>query len=224
MYLQQRLDPDERTRLHALLRSARPNGPFSEGLAHLHGFLTSVLSGPLVTPSEWLLVVLGPDDDGHGWETMEEAEDGMNLLMRFYNEVAIEFQKPDGAFADVFHAFVTHADVSAWCQGYILGILMREKAWKEATNDPAMQPSLDPIVDLAKPETAGLDPVADPKTFRAMAARLPQCALDIHAWWRPRLVSASENSGLSRADRRKRPTQTRAQVARPGGEKRKRRR
>ena len=93
MDLARQLDPDERTRLYALLRSVNPHGPFSESLAQLHGFFSSVVSGPLVQPSEWLPIVLGPDDDEHGWESMEQAKDGLNLLMRFYNQVAIEFQR-----------------------------------------------------------------------------------------------------------------------------------
>lgn len=224
MDLARQLDPDERTRLYALLRSVNPHGPFSESLAQLHGFFSSVVSGPLVQPSEWLPIVLGPDDDEHGWESMEQAKDGLNLLMRFYNQVAIEFQKPDGAFTEVFHAFVTPKDVTAWCEGYILGILMREQEWREATNDPAIRPSFDPIVDLAKPDVAGLDAVSDPKTFRTMAARLPQCAVDIRAWWLPRNLGAMESRFSVQPNRRERRSKVRNQATKPRERKRKPRR
>lgn len=223
MDLDRRLASDERARLHALLRSANPDGPFSQSLAHLHGFFTSVVSGPLIRPPEWLEVVLGPDDDEHGWETLEQAQDGFNLLMRFYNEVVAELHRPEGAFADVFHAFVTPKDVTAWCEGYILGILMREMDWREATNDPAMRPSFDPIVDLSRPETAGLDPVADLKTFCAMAARLPQCALDIRAWWRPRTIAALQSTFSAQTDEHERSRKSNARVGKPREQKLKRR-
>ncbi len=44
-----------------------PDGLLAATITRLHGFLTSVVSGPMVVPSEWMPVVFGSSDD-RAWE------------------------------------------------------------------------------------------------------------------------------------------------------------
>ncbi len=64
-----------------------PDGLLAATITRLRGFLTSVVSGQLVVPSEWMPVVFGGSDD-RAWEAMDQARDAMSLVMSLYNEVS----------------------------------------------------------------------------------------------------------------------------------------
>ncbi len=84
--LQARLSGKERDDLERILEARRQGVPVASSLTTVHGFLTSVVSGPMVLPSEWLAVVCG---DG-AWDSMDQARLANTLLLRFHNEIAGE--------------------------------------------------------------------------------------------------------------------------------------
>jgi yecA family protein len=100
--LKRRLTKKERGELEALMRVRDPQcaGAMECSIARLHGFLTNVVSGPMVVPSEWIPVVFGDDEDSR-WETMDQARHAIGLLMRFYNEIASDLG-PDGRRYGIF--------------------------------------------------------------------------------------------------------------------------
>jgi yecA family protein len=178
----------ERELLMAAVKLRHPEGPLSTSIEGLHGFFCSVVSGPLIRPTEWMDVLFGLSDEQRGWDSIGQVRDVIDLLMRFYNEVVGEFET--GAFsltilktADGARP-LSPAAVQEWCEGYIFGILLRELDWREATADPAIRPSLDPIVELADPRRAGMDPLELPDAYAHLVRRLPESVRNIHAWWR----------------------------------------
>jgi len=62
-----RLSAKQRDELEALMDARNPDGLLAATITRLHGFLTSVVSGPMVVPSEWMPVVFGSSDD-RAWE------------------------------------------------------------------------------------------------------------------------------------------------------------
>jgi hypothetical protein len=75
MDLKRRLTKKERDEFEALMEVRDPlfTGPMQGSITRVHGFLTSIASGPMVMPSEWIPVVFGLDEDS-AWETMEQAQ------------------------------------------------------------------------------------------------------------------------------------------------------
>ena len=80
----------EREELSAYFASASASDECMT-ISMLHGFLSAVLSGPMVMPSEWLPQVWGEEEP----RFESEAHMGriMGLLMRFYNGTAAELAR-----------------------------------------------------------------------------------------------------------------------------------
>ncbi len=169
-----------------------PDGPIAGTSTRLHGFLTSIVSGPMVAPSELMPFVFGSADD-HAWETMDQARRGMSLVMRFYNEVAADLSSDRRRYSILIDRVGDPPDTAEfaddWCKGYLFGISLRQSEWKEAMDDPQLSRSFLPILAIASPERVGVDPL-DREQYEAMVDMLPECALEIAAWWRGKLAGS----------------------------------
>jgi uncharacterized protein len=196
MELKRRLTKKERDEFEALMEERDPHfaGPMQGSISRVHGFLTSVVSGPMVAPSEWIPVVFGDDED-HPWETMEQAQRAMSLLMRLYNEIASDLMPGGRRFGIVIDRLGDRPDTldlaDDWCVGYTLGFLLREAEWKEAMEAPELQRAFLPILFMAhakKPPE--IDPIENPDAYAAMLDDLPNCAETIHEWWRKKFVAS----------------------------------
>lgn len=196
MDLKRRLSKKERDELEVLMevRDSYFAGPMQGSITRLHGFLTSVISGPMVMPSEWIPVVLG-DDESPAWKTMEQAQRAMSLLMRFYNEIASDLHPAGRRYSILIDRLGDRPDTldlaDDWCKGYTLGFALREDEWKEAMEAPELQEAFLPVLLMAHPKKAHeLDPMENPETYAAMLDALPHCAAEIYEWWRKRLVAS----------------------------------
>jgi uncharacterized protein len=191
------LTAKERAELESLMAVRDPDctGPMEWLITRVHGFLTSVLSGPMILPSEWLPLVFG-DDEEHPWETMEQAQRATNLLMRFYNEtadaLATDGRRPT-VMIDRFGEPPDTIDLADdWCIGYMLGVALREDEWSEALEAPDLEEAFFSILLIADPEKPpDLDPEQNPKQYAEMIALLPWAVQDIHEWWKRKLAHAS---------------------------------
>jgi uncharacterized protein len=196
MELKRRLTKKERDELEALMELRDPHfaGPMQGSITCVHGFLTSVVSGPMVTPSEWIPVVFG-DDESAAWETIEQAQRAMNLLMGFYNEIGADLRPGGRRFSILIDRLGDKPDTldlaDDWCRGYTLGFALREDEWKDAMAVPELQEAFIPILLLAHPEKAPeLDPVKNPEQYAAAINMLPDCAVKIYEWWRKTFVAS----------------------------------
>ena len=205
MDLKRRLTKEERDELESLMDVRDPTfaGPMQGSVTRVHGFLTSVVSGPIIVPSEWIPVIFWDEGD-HGWESMKQAQRAMNLVMRFYNEIASDLGPGARRYSILIDRCGDRLDTLDlaidWCRGYMLGIAMREDEWKEPMESADLQEAFLPILAGAHPmEFPDIDPVKNPETYQAMLDDLPDCAVKIHEWWRKKFVaSLPTKSGTAR--------------------------
>lgn len=175
------------------LRDPAFEGPLKASVTALHGFLTCVVSGPLVLPSRWIPAVFR-NGESEGWETIRQAKRAMTLLMRFYNEVVTDLTEQYGAFSIMLVRIGTAPDVvdlaDDWCSGYLAGIALREEEWQQALAARELDQAFASIISLAHPELGnGPDPFSEPDDYSVAMQALPQAAIDIYDWWRtPRSV------------------------------------
>jgi len=187
--LSKALSARERDELESLMESRSPDGAMGASITRLHGFLTNIVSGPPVRPSEWIPQVFdGPDE--RAWETIEQARGAMGLLMRFYNEVVANLRREDDRFAVMIDRIGEGADaldlVDDWARGYVHGIALRRNEWKVALDDEELSPCFDPIYTLADFGDRCPDPIDEPKAYQGLVHQVPDCVVEIYEWWRDR--------------------------------------
>jgi yecA family protein len=193
-----RLSRTERDELTALLESHNPDGPLAGSITALHGFCSAVVSGPMVMPSDWLPLVFGGEDD-RTVGTEQQARRALDLLMRFYNEIATELDRGDryrvllDRFGDPPH---TYFIVERWCEGYLYGMSLRASEWLEAMSDDELSLAFAPIASIQAPEMSRDLRRKDPKAYLDLIDALPTAVFEIHRWWRRKLTSdaASERA------------------------------
>jgi uncharacterized protein len=194
-----RLSQQERDELETLMDVRDPSfeGPMQGSIPRVHGYLTSIVSGPMVMPSEWIPVIFY-DPDEVGWESSEQAQRAMSLIMRFYNEIASDLGSGGRRYSIIIDRLGDGADAlelaDDWCRGYALGIAMREDEWKEPMEVPELRDAFIPILALAHAEKPGLDPIKNAQTYQAMVDELPHCAVEISEWWRKKRVALMQGS------------------------------
>jgi uncharacterized protein len=177
------------------LRDPGLTGPLQASVTRLHGFLTSIISGPQIPMSEWIEVVFPSDETV--WESSRQAKRAMSVLMRFNNEVAGELLEEHRGFSIMIDRLGDPPDTvdlaDGWCCGYVAGMVLRLDEWETATEAPEITESLAPILLLAdNDDEAKPDPFERPEEYAAVMELLPQCAVDIYNWWRtPRTIRRS---------------------------------
>lgn len=117
-------------------------------LDRLQGFLCAVASSPdAILPSQWLPDVIGGRPD---FESMEQAQEIMGLLMRFYNDVTNTLfdGQPLKLILKPRSASDLQADYQSWCEGYILGWALSTQEWLRPGNE-ALKKLTFPILFLS---------------------------------------------------------------------------
>lgn len=114
----------------------------------LHGFLCAVASSPdTIPPSKWLPDVLGQKP---AYESMEQVQEIMGLLMQFHNDVAkmLLDGQPPKLILKPRSATDPQPDYQAWCEGYILGWALSTQEWLRPGNE-ALKKLTMPILFLS---------------------------------------------------------------------------
>ncbi len=196
MDLKRHLTQKERDELESLMEARDPHftGPMQGSITRVHGFLTSIVSGPIVPPSQWVPMVFADDGD-HPWETAEQAQRAMGLLMRLNNEIASDLLGGGRRYSILIDRLGDPPDTldlaDDWCKGYTLAFALREDEWQEAMDAPELREAFQPILAIARPKTSPeLDPVENPEAYAATVDRLPDCATQIYDWWRKKLFAS----------------------------------
>lgn len=127
------LDPGELGRLASLL--AARGGEQTMSLEQLDGFLTALIVGPdVVMPSEYLPVVWGAGHEPE-FESLEEAQEFMGLLMRHWNGIIGELEE-----RGVYEMLLDEPDERGlagrrWARGFMQGVDLRRDGWRELLLD-----------------------------------------------------------------------------------------
>lgn len=114
-----------------LMSDIVPHGTMD--ISMLDGFLTCVVIGPeTLTPGEWLPAVWG-GSPGPKFESMEQAEYIVSLIIRHMNAIAGQLEHAPQAFEPLFYERKVEGrtDVIAdeWCDGFMQGVNLRPGSW-----------------------------------------------------------------------------------------------
>jgi uncharacterized protein len=112
----------------------------------LHGYLTAIICCPVpVMPSDWLTGVW-QSEEGPQFESDEQAQEIMSLIMRMHNEIADTFRVGEEfgplLLESTLESGETVIVAQGWCWGFMEGMRSQFDAW---------EPQLDMINELIVP-------------------------------------------------------------------------
>ena len=167
----------------------------------LDGYLTAILVGPTtLTMSQWYPGIWGDkEDDAPHFETAEQAQHIMDLIMRHYNGIVWSLLHDPDAFEPLFD-YVTfpddareYLDGEAWAYGFMQGLELCRRDWAPLFADPRGPEWLTPIrllgADVSEEDSAL---VRTPEQREAIAARIPTSVAAIYRFWLPHHQAGSE--------------------------------
>lgn len=130
-------------------------------LEELDGFFVALVCGPeAVLPSEYLPLVWGGES---AFDSVEEAQEIANLVMRHWNTIAGTLYKGDMYFPLLLEGEDGVARANDWAKGFVRGMHLRHDAWGMLVNDDRHGGSLVPILALYHEHDP--DPKLRPKPF-----------------------------------------------------------
>jgi len=124
------LSGDELDELQALLSQPALGGRAMD-LSMLQGYAAALISGPeLVMPSEWLAWVWDAEqgEAEPGFESEEQANRILQLVMRHYNGVAEALMTDPEGFVPLFRQDSCWSS-RRWCEGFLQGMDFAEEQW-----------------------------------------------------------------------------------------------
>ena len=143
------LNDDEFAKLGEFLRSISNNRAMN--LEEMDGFFTALVCGPeMVLPSEYLSYIWGSEQSKKGiFQTLEEAQDILDLVTRHWNTIAGTLYKGRVYFPFLLEDEDGVAQGNDWAKGFMRGMGLRRDSWSELVNDEQHGGSLVPIFTLA---------------------------------------------------------------------------
>ena len=144
-----RLTDDERDWLTDFLVSRQaPSTTMS--LEMIDGMFTALVIGPtMVSPSGYMPAIWGTEDGtGPEWDSVEQVQYFMNLLMKHWNAIAA--RRSADAPHDPFIVELGEAELGrAWAEGFAVGIDLGRDSWDSMLNDKRAVEIVAPIMALA---------------------------------------------------------------------------
>jgi len=189
-----RFDPNkplsdaEVERLRAILESGR-GGENCMTIEAVDGLFACLICSPeVVMPSQWMPVVW--DGEGPEYESIEEANEIIGLLMRMWDEVAGTINKGSyGPMVTVLECSdgVRRSFAVDWALGFIEGMKFQEHYWLD-TKDSDLTELLTPIIMLAKEGREGSDDgLLDDDVREDLIDMLPSLVIDLKNYWREKV-------------------------------------
>ena len=161
----------------------------------LQGLFCAVTSAPdLIPPSSWLAVALG---DNPVYETAEQAQEILDLVMRFHSQTMLELDDGAGITLYVFPDEDGEDDFATWCEGYLEGVVLSETDWDEHGEPEEVEELLFPFMLLAgrmreAAEEAG-DTVPSLEEEREMrrttAGAMSDSVMAVYSYWLDKRIS-----------------------------------
>jgi uncharacterized protein len=175
-------------------------------LPMLDGFLTAILSGPvLILPSTWLPAIWSEDEeDAPTFASEKQAQRIMGLILRHNNAVSASLQE-----MRVSPFFLTlpekdqYAGADAWSYGYVTGMGMAMEAWQPISEDEHGAQFLLPLLAPAAPPDFFEEKPSEEMLAR-MISSIPVAAIGVYAFWRLRQNPAELRASLPRNRSQKR--------------------
>jgi len=162
-------------------------------VTELDGFLTAVVSGPvMIPPSQWLPAVWG--DFEPVWESDKAFEEIFALMIRIMNSNVVTLMEYTDDFEPLFYEREvkgkTYTIVDEWCEGYMRGVGLALDLWK--TGGLEMEILLAPIKGFTSVSgwMAHDKKLSEVEVDNIRNAITPN-ARDIHAFWLARREDTS---------------------------------
>lgn len=185
------LEASELDELHEFLGRRADNGGLM--LDAVHGLLTAVVIGPdPISASEWLGHVI---DQEQGFESEEEANRILALLIRLYNSVVQELDalayQPIFGEVELIDSEETELSARGWCEGFSIGVDLRSALWEgRMQQDPELLELLNPVIALAAEEGVfeaidgeAIPPLSD-EDFENALNGVAGAVADVQQYWR----------------------------------------
>lgn len=159
-------------------------------ISSLDGFLTAIVIGPdTLMPSQWLPQIWGetPEDEMI-WDSMEETNQIMGLIMSYYNSIAAIFAKNPKSFQPLFYDNKGVTIIEEWCVGFMQGVELSEDSWNPLIDSKEGSILLAPI--LLYGTKAGWEEL-EKNTAETMTAHekwvkmIPLTVVSIYNYWLP---------------------------------------
>ncbi len=164
----------------------------------LHGLITAIAIGPEpVPPDEWMPQVI---DDSNPFESIEQAERAIALILRMYNSVSTDLEEL--RYEPILGSVETEGGDSTysaqgWCEGFSMGVDLRADAWEtRMKQDRELVELLAPILALAGDEgvfetEAAEDPAPlSEAEYEDALNKLPAAVYDVQQYWRDHPIAA----------------------------------
>jgi uncharacterized protein len=178
------LSDAEVDRLRAFLESGR-GGENCMTIEAVDGMFACLICSPeVVMPSQWMPVVW--DGEGPEYESMEEANEIIGLLMRMWDEVARTIN--NGTYGPMVTVLKCSDGVDCsfaadWALGFIDGMKFQEHYWL-GTEDDDLKELLLPIVVLAREGYEGSeDGLLDDEVREDLINSLSGTVCDLKNYW-----------------------------------------
>jgi uncharacterized protein len=193
------LDATELDELHEFLGRRAESGGLM--LDAVHGLLTAIVIGPdPISASEWLGHVI---DQEQGFESEEEANRILALLIRLYNSVVQELDalsyQPIFGEVEIAESDETELSARGWCEGFSIGVDLRSALWEGRMQlDPELLELLNPVIALAAEEGIfesidgeAIEPLTD-DDFESALNGVAGAVADVQQYWRNKPPDVSE--------------------------------
>jgi uncharacterized protein len=170
-------------------------------LDSLDGYLTAIAIGPVdLELSDWLPGIWGPGtNDAPEFETKEQAQYILHLILRYYNGVILRLTDPD-AFEPMFDKIAFHSDAreylegEPWALGFMDGVALCRTNWQPLFDDAQGREWMRPLHLLGSnnltPEEEAL--TRWPHQREKLAKRIPASIASIHRYWRRTAMASAQ--------------------------------
>jgi len=196
------LSPKEREELDSFLLS---NFTSEETmmLDTLDGYLTAIVVGPVsLKPSQWLPGVWGPRvSDEPAFETMEQAQHVLDLILRHMNGIVESLRRDADAHEPVFDTLVypdnprEYIDGEMWAHGFMAGIALCRRDWQPFFDKRDSEEMLHPIYLLGSDDITPEEIVLTetPEQREEIGKQIPASLARIYRYWQPVRQAAAEH-------------------------------
>ncbi len=162
----------------------------------LDGYLTAIVIGPAtILPSQWLPDIWGAgEDDAPEYESMEQAQRILELVMRHMNGIIWTLQYDADAFDPLLDSMVYPGDQreyvegEMWAHGFMQGIELCRQDWQPLFDDPSAMEALRPIRLLGADELTETEEALTrwPAQREEFTEQLAGSVAAIYRFWLPR--------------------------------------
>lgn len=167
-------------------------------LEALDGFFTALIVGPeLMPPSLYLPVVWGGDGEGPDYDSLEQAEYVMGLLMRHWNTIAQRLRRGYPCMPVLANG-TAWPKGRRWAEGFSRGIGLCFEAWEPLVDDEQHAQFLAPIIALERDDPELVERPAGPEDREEMLSAALLAVHGMYVYWRDRAdadVSATRKIG-----------------------------